>query len=928
MRILRFPLTLFSFIFAIGLLSGQDECNDLTLVPIAIPSCSDFSPPSQIGISVPNGNRPYNISWSPNANASVEGSTFTANDDRYHVTVTDGRDQRSVMTFDLQDNFVASVERRDRYGDEVSGKIKVTVSRCDGMIVTIRRTSSPSAVIFSRTYSPGGGQIFIDEDVTPGNYSVQYTGLRPTGNTFATSNIVINDLPCSNPSVSSVSAADCGQNNGSVTINPDGGGGSDGGGVGSLGSDGEAESAGGTNKSLAQSYRWSDGVTQSDPTRNNLAAGTYGVTVSDDALSSEHCGCDQSIIVTVPGSNSFIDDPGCILGEDGRCPANNATTSRIACADDLVNGGVPLNGTAATCTDGSRPSYQWFNSIMGSPPLAINGATQEDYTIPHTPTTTSTNRRYWRKAFCACETVNDVGFSNEVVVNYSSVTVGIEPYDDDICAGTSVTLTAFEDQRGTGIDTYTWSTGQTGQTITVTPSSSRTYTVTITDGLGCSDSESAFINVSGISGFNIDHFREGSYYCEGEAVNYVIPQSRSSSVVTYTWDFDLGGSRANPNTFVGINPGPVTYNIPSSGVLDVTVRCTATENGCTTIAETFTTFYADPNITNVSTTNGDCNNPNGSLTVSWQGQSGQTAPIEFLLEGFDSGYSSAGSGAASQSRTYSNLPPGTYTLLARYSLAPRCAIEVGTYEIIGSAPIEISFPSGTGITCAGGNDGGVTAFAEGGAGGFTYRWNNGATTQTISNLSAGTYTVTATDALGCDASESITFNDPAPVTVDLISQTNVTCPGSRDGSIRVQGSDGFAPYSYRWAHGPSSSVVSSLAADRYTVTVTDNRGCEAVRSFTIDEPDAISITFPGGNAITCAGGNDGGVFAQATGGNGGFSFYRSLSVCLPRPMLLAPVKAMVPLGYAALMAPHLILSNGPMVRLQLWLRAFPQGGTP
>jgi len=878
MRISRLPLALLCLFFTVDFAYGQEQCNDLIIVPITQAFCSDFSPPYQIGVSVPSGNAEIEYDWNNNISDNPTSGPLGVSNGRYTVTVTDGKLQRGEGIFEVQDDFVAGIVFRDQYCDgNTPGNVQVRLSRCYSMAIQIRRSnpSGPDLLPF-QTFT-GTSDVTLNLDATPGLYTISFSNFNPNlgSSPGASFNFTINDIASPTPSVSNVSAADCGMSNGSVTIDPFGGNND---GNNSLGSSGEN---GGLTKSLAQSYAWSDGFTTSNPTRNGLAAGSYGVSVSDDAFNSEHCDCHPSITIDVPGTDSYIDDPGCILLENGTCPANNATTSRTYCADDLTNGGVPLDGSPATCTDGATPSYQWFNSIMGSAPLAINGATREDYIIPHTPATRSTNRRYWRKAFCDCETVDDVDFSNEVQVNYSSVTVGIEPFDDDICAGESVTLTAFEDQVGTGADTYRWSTGQTGQTITVTPFSSRTYTVTITDGLGCSDSESAFINVSGVAGFNISHLREGSYYCEGETVDFYIPQARSLAAVTYTWDFDVSGNSASPATGTGLNPSEVSYNIPASGVLNATVSCTASENGCVTTETTNVTFYADPIITNVTTTNGDCNNPDGSLTVFWQGQSGQTAPLQFFLEGFDSDYVFGGSGAASQNKAYSNVPPGTYTLFARYSQAPRCAIEVGTYEIIGSSPINITFPGGNAITCADGNDGGVFAQATGGAGGFSYLWNTGSNQQSISNLSEGTYTITATDALGCTAEQSITFNDPPAITIDVITQTDATCFGGSDGVIRVDAEQGRAPYSYRWAHGPNGALITGLSAGNYTVTVTDANGCTASTTYSIGQTPEITIGFPAGNGISCFGEADGAVVAQASGGNGNFSYAWSNGATTP-----------------------------------------------
>ncbi len=136
------------------------------------------------------------------------------------------------------------------------------------------------------------------------------------------------------------------------------------------------------------------------------------------------------------------------------------------------------------------------------------------------------------------------------------------------------------------------------------------------------------------------------------------------------------------------------------------------------------------------------------------------------------------------------------------------------------------------ISCHGAHDGSITA-NPGCA--TSYHWSNGATTQTISGLSSGTYTVTVVES-GCTATASITLSDPPILTV-LLSHTDILCFGTPPGTITPNVAGGTSGYSFNW-NGPggfqaSYPNLSGLNAGIYYVTVTDAHGCTATSSATI-----------------------------------------------------------------------------------------------
>src|SRR5690606_25274181 len=124
---------------------------------------------------------------------------------------------------------------------------------------------------------------------------------------------------------------------------------------------------------------------------------------------------------------------------------------------------------------------------------------------------------------------------------------------------------------------------------------------------------------------------------------------------------------------------------------------------------------------------------------------------------------------------------------------------------------------------------------------YTYLWNNGETTPTISGLVAGNYSVGITDANGCTVSQSFNITQPTALTAST-SQSNIACNGEDTGVASITVSGGVAPYTYLWSNGETTAAITGLTAGTYTVDVTDANGCTLTRSFDIQQPTALNAT--------------------------------------------------------------------------------------
>jgi hypothetical protein len=131
--------------------------------------------------------------------------------------------------------------------------------------------------------------------------------------------------------------------------------------------------------------------------------------------------------------------------------------------------------------------------------------------------------------------------------------------------------------------------------------------------------------------------------------------------------------------------------------------------------------------------------------------------------------------------------------------------------------------------CTGGNNGAIDITVNGGSPAYSYHWSNGATTQDLSGLAAGTYTVTVTDTHNCMKVQSFVVEQFSDVTASAVG-TNPTCASTATGSVDLTVSGGLTPYTYHWSNNATSEDLSNVVAGTYAVTVTDANGCTAVAS--------------------------------------------------------------------------------------------------
>ncbi len=239
--------------------------------------------------------------------------------------------------------------------------------------------------------------------------------------------------------------------------------------------------------------------------------------------------------------------------------------------------------------------------------------------------------------------------------------------------------------------------------------------------------------------------------------------------------------------------------------------------------------------------------------------------IDITVSGGTGAYTFAWSNGAT-TEDLSSLAPGTYSVTVTDE--KQCSSTASFAITSGNSGLQVA---GATINpdCNTAN-GSIDITVTGGSGAYTFLWSNGATTEDLSDIAAGLYSVTVTDPGGCSQERSFFLRE-----VNTLSVSGVTMPTScaddASGEIDLTVSGGSAPYEFQWSNGATTEDLKDLTSGFYTVTVTDAKGCEAKGAFTISKQTfqvARTVTQP-----SCNGSADGSiVLAEPVGGTGPYTY--------------------------------------------------------
>ncbi len=400
-----------------------------------------------------------------------------------------------------------------------------------------------------------------------------------------------------------------------------------------------------------------------------------------------------------------------------------------------------------------------------------------------------------------------------VVINTNPIANAGTP--QSICSGATATLTA------SGGTTYVWNTGGTTATITDAPAATTTYTVTATSN-GCTGTSDVVVTVN-------------------PAPTAVVSSTPASCGLNNGTATVTGGTSCvwsnsqTTSTITGLAGGTYTVTITDANGCTATGSCTVgnTPGGSVTLTET------DEN----------CGQANGTATAT---VNGGTTPIQYIWSNTQT------------SQTITSLPAGVYTVSTTDATGCTASGSVTVNNIPGPS---LQVVTVTNETCSYGN-GNATVNAVGGVAPFTYVWSNSATGATASNLHAGTYGVTVTDANNCTAMNSVTLTNAPPPTA-AASATPADC-GQANGTASVIANGGLSPYTYLWSSACTASTATNLQSGNYTVTVTDAAGCTVSAQVTVGLVNVVTATIS--STPEYCNQSNGTIITTAVGGSGIYSY--------------------------------------------------------
>jgi hypothetical protein len=364
---------------------------------------------------------------------------------------------------------------------------------------------------------------------------------------------------------------------------------------------------------------------------------------------------------------------------------------------------------------------------------------------------------------------------------------------------------------GTGTYTFAWRNSlnqliSTSAALTNVPGG--VYRVTITDQNGCIDFEDAAIPSpdgpqATISSTTPTRCSDSS---DGRAT---ITVSQGQAPYTIVWN----------NGETGLNPVAL---LPGTGVNIVTITdatgCIASQ--VVNVPSPLALGATPPVIQQATCPAG----ANGSIQTTG---TGGTAPYSYAWN------------TGATTNVLNNIAAGTYSLTIRD--ANNCTT-TESITLTDKPAISIQTVSEVAPTCAGRSDGSISVSATGGTGTFSYVWNTGATGNTLTSIGAGTYTVTATDALGCTSQQIFVYSDPPPLSLDLGPDRKI-CVG---GVLTFASPQNGTSYAWSSSNGFSSTLkqVTLTEAGTYTLRITNANGCVAEDSFTLTTAtDLLSADF-------------------------------------------------------------------------------------
>lgn len=772
-----------------------------------------------INTTASGGTPGYTYLWLPGLQTTPNISGLCAGS--YTLTVTDANGCTASRTVTVSEPFPLTVNP--------TGTNIACNGACNG---TAAANASGGTPPYTYAWSPSGGNGPTANNLCPGTYTVLVTD---NNGCTVQGQVTITEPPALFANVTDVDVSCFGLCNGSGTSTPSGG-------------------------TPGYTYSWSpSGGTGS--TTTPLCPGNYVVTVTD----LNGCTATGTAIITQPPQlNNGVTSTNVLCNGDCNGTANSNPTGGTApytylwlpgnqttpSVTGLCAGSYTLTVTDANgCTRNSTVTITQPNVLtvtLNATNLQCNSVCNATistnvsggtaaYTylwLPGNQTTATISNQCAGSYTCTVTDANGCTAQAMVTITQPTALTIAQSVTNVSCFGLCNGSASVLPSGGTPAYTYLWAPG--GQTTSsITNQCAGTYTCTVTDVSGCTGSVTITIT-------------------EPQAiVNNVTWVNASCSGVCN------GTAQANPTG--GTAPynylwAPTSLSTQSvSGLCAGSYTLTVTDaNGCTS-QSIFSITQPQPLSAQVTATSSSCGLCTGSASVN---VAGGTSPYAYFW-----------SPSGGTNPTATNLCLGTYTCTVTDAQGCTTSVPVTITQVVN---ITIT-SSGSTPSCYGYCDAIASANASGGAFPYTYQWQPGNfTTQNLTGLCAGTWTVTATDANGCFSTTQITFNNP-PQLVVAGASTDVTCNGQCNGTASANAVGGTGSYTYLWLPGgQTTATITNQCAGTYTCTINDSLSCDTTIIVTITEPPVITAngTITDANCTLC----DGAIATTASGGSGPFTY--------------------------------------------------------
>jgi len=783
----------------------------LTLVTATNTICQDGS--GALSFSVSGGTGALSFQWSHDAGLNAT-SAVNLNAGSYTITATDANG--CTATQSAQVVFIAGPQlsiatQTNTYCGNDAGAISIAVSGGTG----------PMQFVWSHDSNLNTA---VASGLSAGTYSATVTDAN--GCTAAIS-AIITDVPGFALLAPTVQAANCSQSDGAILLMPSGG-------------------------QPPYQYVWSHDANLDGPTAGNLPAGLYQVTVTDAG------GCTRSLTIEVQTT-------------DGPAPA-------IAQLENATCG--QANGSITTSLSGGQAPYNYLWS-NGSTESSISGLSGGIYQLTVTDAEGCQGVLSASIAAGAAPTLqlldaDPTGCTNAVGALQFGATGGQAPYTftwshdaglnsasasglaagtytltltdaagctaiagGEVLVQTDLSLTLVQTQSalctsatgsasvagvgGQAPYNFGWSHDAGLNTGSANNLAAGNYSVTITDGAGCTAQLNLVVGIQNVT-LNLSVLQSSDTDCNQANGSIDVQATGGQQPYSYNWSHTFG---LNSSTATNLAAG--TYTV------------TATDaNGCLGALTTSISERGAP-VVSVQTTNSWCGQPSGTATVPEAGD-------------FSYAWESAAQpgNIISTNNTATGLTAGTYRVTV--TNAQGCsAVQTTNIQDLPNMLLNVA---STPALCFDQSNGTASVSVSGGTGPFQFIWNNDQTAASISGLSAGAYSVTATDANGCTAVGSVSVSQPAALSVNFLNSTQPTCEASVNGSIAVQVNGGTQPYDFQWDSGQQTANISGLGVGDYRLTVTDTNGCQASFQASLTAAGSLDVSVST-VAPTCVGLNNG-----------------------------------------------------------------------